>query len=306
MKMIKPSAQIVFEDSNPLRKIESIGRTCYKSHSDFTEESSEKFFDALVSHSHYAMLEHVNVVFEFPPNRFLQSYFAPVWSNPFLRITSNSSNFRILVSGNVRAINESGINYLLNALYKYNPKLVYNRNYFTAPICAKVVSLTDCAGLEQEEIDNHYYTSIKFTCDRGVSHELVRHRIASFAQESTRYCNYSKEKFGSEITYIQPADYENWIPAKRIHFDHALQDAERSYFNLLTDGCSPQEARAVLPNATKTEIVMTANEKEWKHFFNLRVLGTTGTPHPDMLRVAKIAREDYFLYKQGIMLSIQN
>lgn len=120
-----------------------------------------------------------------------------------------------------------------------------------------------------EAMLEHSILSVKFICDRGVSHELVRHRLASFAQESTRYCNYSQDKFGKEITLIKPAAFTRGSKAYDI-WTTACSFAEVSYFELLNDGASPQDARAVLPNSLKTEVVMTANYREWRHFFDLR------------------------------------
>ena len=129
-----------------------------------------------------------------------------------------------------------------------------------------------------ESVLEHYSFSVRFVCDRGVSHEIVRHRLASYSQESTRYCNYSSGKFNSEIAVIKPCflventeGYETW--------KNACERAEETYFNLLDWGCSPQEARAVLPNSLKTEIVMTANIREWRHFLKLR---TAPEAHPQM------------------------
>ena len=133
-----------------------------------------------------------------------------------------------------------------------------------------------------EAMLEHFSFSVKFTVDRGVSHELVRHRVASFAQESTRYCNYGHE---GEITVIKPLylsdcgeDYNLWRKACVV--------AEKQYLDMLAYRFSPQEARAVLPNSLKTEVVMTANLRERRHFFSLRACGTTGKPHPQMLEVA--------------------
>lgn len=132
-----------------------------------------------------------------------------------------------------------------------------------------------------EAVIEHYSFTVKFICDRGVSHEIVRHRLASYCQESTRYCNYSKEGFGSEITVIAPnylePGTEGWNMWKR-----SCQTAEVAYFDLLDWGCTPQEARAVLPNSLKTEVVMTANIREWRHFLKLR---SAPTAHPQMRQV---------------------
>lgn len=120
-----------------------------------------------------------------------------------------------------------------------------------------------------EAILEHASVTVKFVCDRGISHELVRHRVASYAQESTRYCNYSNNKFGNELTFIKPfylddsgLEYVRWLDT--------LKKDETVYLELIDKGLSPQEARGILPNCLKTEIYMTANLREWRHFFNLR------------------------------------
>lgn len=142
-----------------------------------------------------------------------------------------------------------------------------------------------------EAMLEHASVTVKFVVDRGISHELVRHRLASFAQESTRYCNYSKDDFGSEITFIIPEYLEYKSEGWNI-WKESMKQAEDAYFKMLDFGLSPQQARAVLPNSLKTEVVMTANLREWRHFFKLRALGTTGKPHPQMLEVAVSLLED--------------
>mgnify|MGYP002769126144 FL=1 len=133
-----------------------------------------------------------------------------------------------------------------------------------------------------EAVLEHFDITARFTCDRGVSHEIVRHRMASYCQESTRYCNYSKEGFGGEITVIHPNYLTENSPAY-FYWDAACRKAESAYFNLLDWGCTPQEARAVLPNSLKTEVVMTANLREWRHFLRLR---TDPAAHVQMREVA--------------------
>lgn len=133
-----------------------------------------------------------------------------------------------------------------------------------------------------ETVLEHFSFSVHFVCDRGISHEIVRHRLASYCQESTRYCNYSLGKFDGEITVVEPfyltRGTEGWQ-----YWKVACQIAEKSYFHLLDWGCSPQEARAVLPNSLKTEVVMTANIREWRHFLQLR---TSLAAHPQMREIA--------------------
>lgn len=138
-----------------------------------------------------------------------------------------------------------------------------------------------------EAMIEFFDVTVKFTCDRGVSHELVRHRMASYAQESTRYCNYSKDKFGNELTFIIPS----WSEINQLgdiiadddecfyHFKQALEFAEAEYFMLLNKGWKPQQARMVLPMSIKTEINMKANLREWRHFFKLRC---STAAHPDI------------------------
>ena len=168
-----------------------------------------------------------------------------------------------------------------------------------------------CIQRGHEAIIEHAHLTVRFYVDRGISHEIVRHRLASFAQESTRYCNYAKDKFGNEITVVEPVFYQD-IPGDRKNeiMDWVILDAgvdveplndiekkfalwldscvanEKSYFSMLYAGANPQEARDVLPTSLKTELVMTANIREWRHFLKLRAAGTTGKPHPQMLEVA--------------------
>lgn len=133
-----------------------------------------------------------------------------------------------------------------------------------------------------EAMIEHFSISVLFVCDRGVTHEIVRHRIASFAQESTRYCNYGKDKFDNEITVIQPMFFAE-DSDQYFHWKKLCEHSESAYMALLTQGASPQEARSILPNSLKTEIVMTANLREWRHFLKLR---TASTAHPQMREVA--------------------
>lgn len=133
-----------------------------------------------------------------------------------------------------------------------------------------------------EAVLEHCSFTVKFICNRGVSHELVRHRLASYCQESTRYCNYAKDKFGTEITVIKPCFLQEGTYAYN-EWKASCKRAEEAYFQLLNWGCEPGEARDVLPNALKTEVVMTANIREWRHFLKLR---TTPAAHVQMREVA--------------------
>jgi thymidylate synthase (FAD) len=128
----------------------------------------------------------------------------------------------------------------------------------------------------------HSLISVKVVCDRGVSHELVRHRIASYSQESTRYCNYSNDQFGNEITVIKPIFFETGTKVYKI-WHNACSEIEKAYFELLSLGCTAQEARDILPNSLKTEIMISMNFREWRHFFKER---TSQAAHPQMREIS--------------------
>ena len=135
----------------------------------------------------------------------------------------------------------------------------------------------------------HSAITVKFICDRGISHEIVRHRLASYCQESTRYCNYSKDGFNNEITVIAPSE----LQPNTIEYDiweKTCEATEAAYFRLLELGCTPQNARSVLPNSLKTELIMTANVREWRKFFELR---TSVAAHPDMRKIARNLQEEF-------------
>lgn len=140
-----------------------------------------------------------------------------------------------------------------------------------------------------ESVIEHEKVSVKIICDRGVSHEIVRHRIASYSQESTRYCNYSQERFGNELTFIRPC-FWNDESEKFDIWKETMTTIEQNYFRLLELGASPQEARSILPNSLKTEIAVTMNLREWRHFFKLR---TARAAHPQMREIANMLLLDF-------------
>ena len=137
-----------------------------------------------------------------------------------------------------------------------------------------------------EAVIEHYNITVRVICDRGVTHEIVRHRMASYAQESTRYCNYGKDRFSNQITYIEPCFWDlNTEDGKRKYeiWKSVMEYAESKYMELLEIGATPQEARSVLPNSLKTELVITMNLREWRHFFKLR---TSNAAHPQVREIA--------------------
>ena len=147
-----------------------------------------------------------------------------------------------------------------------------------------------------ESVIEHESISVKVTCDRGVTHEIVRHRIASYSQESTRYCNYTMDKFGNQISCIDLATgfqynlndeadqkkYEIW--------NRAMEAAEKYYFEMIQAGAKPEEARSILPNSLKTEIVMTMNMREWRHFIRLR---GSRAAHPQIVEITKMIQQEF-------------
>ena len=133
-----------------------------------------------------------------------------------------------------------------------------------------------------ESVIEHEKISVKIICDRGVSHEIVRHRIASYSQESTRYCNYIKDKFGNELTFIKPIFWAEESPEYQIWFS-SMENIENTYMQLINLGARPEQARAVLPNSLKTEIIVTMNLREWRHFFKLR---SSNRGHPQMREIS--------------------
>lgn len=310
MRLIDPFVTVVpYED--PFIHIERVGRTCYKSLSDFTHETGVKFFNTLVKSKHYSVLEHSTFLFLLDPKNVLGQLgnLEFIRSKKYLEWTRVSAPYnpygRVILSGNLRAIKESGLYILMTPLLKKYPELstyfgysLGSKDYSTEPF--RLITRKEFFDLKpnQFELQRHLYTSIAFVTDRGVSHELVRHRPASFAQESTRYCNYSKDRFGNELEFTRPANFNSWTAEARATYLAALKNAETTYLYLTAQGMSPQDARGILPTDVRTRIVMTANHAEWLHFFDLRSKGTTGQPHPNMKKVADMALKEYEKYNE--------
>lgn len=140
-----------------------------------------------------------------------------------------------------------------------------------------------------ESVLEHEKITVTVICDRGVSHEIVRHRIASYSQESTRYCNYNSGKFGNQLTVIKPCFWDETDEQYKVWIEQIGQ-IEKAYNQLIELGATPQEARSILPNSLKTEIVMTMNIREWRHFFKLR---TTPAAHPQMQEIARMMLDEF-------------
>ena len=315
MKIVSPSVEIMQSIKNPQKHIESIARTCYKSNELITDDSHRKFITNLVNRKHWAMLEHYIFIYEVPES-FINDYvrFANDLNISLQYMKITNINERHVISFSARTlldlydkvydemspyINDKFVcgefkSYTLELMeqcvFDYNCHELFNNvepcnhTYFT-----KISLATLEKEMTAEEFMVHGWKSVKFICDRGVSHEIVRHRDASFAQESTRYCNYSKDKFGQEITVIKPLMFdpdnkEEIVEKQKYDFwKEGIEASERTYFYLLDLGATAQEARSVLPNSLKTEIIMTARNYEFVHFFELRC---DKAAHPQMREVS--------------------
>lgn len=295
MKIINAQASVLVEN-DPIKKIEKCGRVCYKSEDKITEDSAEKFVANVIKRGHEAVLEHASFIFKVSRSvyedlrekvMFVENH-CPV--KLYLRFTDSEG---YIVSGNVRAWRDffrfSGVPPYMNDFVESNP-ILFPEFKSDSPFnleggewSIRQISTNEIVSTYQRLV--HEDVSVKFICDRGVTHEIVRHRPASFCQESTRYCNYSKDGFGGEITVINPISFDCSDSPYRI-WKKSCENAETAYFDLLDEGCTPQEARDVLPNSLKTELIMTAPLMEWCHFFNLRM---SAAAHPQMREVASYA-----------------
>lgn len=316
MNVVKASVSEI-KEQDILKKIELCGRICYKSEDKITETSCKDFVEMLIKRQHLAMTEHAPLVLSV--TRRVAEGIVRLGHGTYLNVTINPKYDRYIISGSVRSwlnlftnktyrkISESPIKtcevYMQMSLSKELYSLLFPNTYKRMADFNYLLSPEDILAipeLQDYEAKAHLYLTAHFICDRGVSHELVRHRPASFAQESTRYCNYSRDVFGKEITFIDP-EFEGsaanmWVGA--------MLKAERTYFDMLNWGLVPQDARGVLPTDIKTEVVMTCNLEEWQHVFNLRYHGTTGTPHPHMLKVMTMWY-NYVMSKEGYNLWVQ-
>lgn len=307
MKLIESSVEIISQEKGiegVYKQCELAGRTAYKSQDKITEGSAKKFVDAMIKSNHGAVLEHGTIYLFIPFNIDNEGYrvVMKLGSNPYSKVKIRNESFCLDKNG-----------YYITTNYR----VIIENNWL------------DVLDYQCEPTEYHEKRiTAKFICSRGVSHEAVRHRKFSFLQESQRYCMYSKERMGGEITYIIP----EWIKSRiyeiadtinpltgtsnnyildeqsipdiiRIHMlasDRAincwwesLKKAEEDYMYLLVDECGlkAEEARGVLPNDCKTELIMTGFVSDWKHFFDLRSKGTTGKPHPDI----KVLADDLLL-----------
>lgn len=299
MKLIQPKAELLPWTpgvEGVYKMIELAGRTCYKSTDKITEDSAKPFVDRMIASHHTAMLEHGTVYLKFDNEQTEEGYHGMMAierykHNPYSRVSysfkeGGEHEFAacMYVTTNLRVLVEN--NWLDDLKYLCDPTEFHEMRY-----------------------------SFKLTTSIGVTRELNRHRVNSIAEQSTRYCNYSKYKFGNEVKFCIPEwchslqeDVLSYSPfeitSEKAMFMDSIFRAEKGYMSLLDKGWSPQQAREVLPLCTATEIVHTAFASDWRHFFDLRYFGKTGNPHPNMLQLVTLMKEE--AEKQGIWNDIMS
>lgn len=271
MRLIKPKVKIINQEPGVeglFKHMELCARTCYKSEDKITEDSARKFIDnVIVARGHTAMLEHGTVYLKIPYGIMYDTgYFSneaiatKYIDNPYSIVQNSQIYDYWCVTSNYRVLLQNG--WLDDLQYLCEPTEYHVRRI-----------------------------TVRFICDMGVAREFCRHRVFSFAQESTRYCNYSKAKFGKELNCIIPCWYKNMFEGNSYNIElchtydltiseglsrteaawiQAMCEAESTYFGLLTEGEPAQQARNVLPLALKTELIMTGTDEQWAGFFNLR------------------------------------
>ena len=321
MKFIKPRIEVIEQKpglNGMFKQIEMAGRTCYKSEANITDDSAEKFVNRMIDSKHTTMLEHGTLYLDVTIGS-VEDDSKYMWKNSIVQFFKNNKYSRV---NKYRRVDDD----TMESVYHY--AITTNYRVFIEQIP------WDELGLEKDyvlsfacEPTEHHdkRITIKMFTDRGVSAEANRHRADSPAEQSTRYCNYSKDKFGNEITIALNADIDEevsnqeytaleasygtnndavfkglcqeiiddkvslWNVVKMWLFGNMA--SEFSYMNLLKMGWTPQQARRVLPLDLHTELVHTAYEDDWQHFIDLRSIGTTGKPHPDMKLIGDMINE---------------
>jgi thymidylate synthase (FAD) len=317
MKLIKASAEIIPQGSGLegiYKHIELAGRTCYKSLDKITEDSAKNFVDRMIKSGHGAMLEHGTIYL-------------------YLEYTSPLSDVNYLKATEIEHKHAKN---KYSKVMSISPDYHKTQCYITTNLRVLVENgwLDDLEYLCEPTEYHEKRITVKFITDQGILREFTRHRVFSFAVESTRYCNYSKNKFDNEITYILPPwinetslpddisfhcsddwgalmcehyyDFteegkKDWnISDADLHnFLFALDSCEQTYLSLIKQGWTAQQARNILPLATKCDIIMTGFVSDWKHFFELRALGTTGAPHPQAKEIAEPLMQEFI--KQNLI-----
>jgi thymidylate synthase (FAD) len=281
MKVISPSFEILEHlDQQPLAvRIEFCGRVCYKSEDKISQESALPFVERMAAHGHNSVLEMgmVTLAINCADESAVTEFF--LCQPKYLHISHEGSS--LLITGSIRAFREMLIMHpdcvvvkaacaLLNERHPYFFRdILPEKGLTTVPgITVFKVPLAEIDQLPAQKMAKHRHIAVKFIINRAVTHEIVRHRAASYLQESQRYCRYSEEKFGNEVTFIKPLFFAEGSDEYAV-WKQAMSSEEQRYFKLLATS-TPQAARTVLPNSCKTEIIVYANLEEWRHIFKLR------------------------------------
>lgn len=292
MNIIKPGFMIEERDElrGGLAIIERAARTCYKTEDKITEGSAERMVRMLIQRHHEAMLEHGDYIFLLEDYKILDNIAYSLRrlmergaDVPLLTFTN--INQRPIISGNIRAWRELLASQCLAAQYFtgaidpiYTSDLITEDERIDDPR-VKQIHYSDLQGFNEKRV--HLRQTVRFTVDRGVTHEFVRHRVMSFAQESTRYVDYS----GDGIAVIEPCFLEEHTEPYDL-WKRQCMSADTAYTHEKRLGLKPEEARTVLPQSTKAEMVMTGTLRQWDHFFDMRARQTTGKAHPQAAEVA--------------------
>ena len=292
MKLIKPNFEIITQNPNNdgmLKHIELCGRVCYKSEDKIKDNTAAIFVNGLIKSGHTSVLEHGTVYLKLTDDLYEPTgSYARYNMNQYSRVNLDKENSSKLFSS---ILTDGHIEFYVTTNYR----VLVENNWL------------DDLQYQCEPTEFHEKrVTVKFICDRGISHEFVRHRVFSFSQESTRYCNYSKDKFTNEITFIEPfwlkdipVKYytripESLYPSERCDsaakFLYQLELIEETYFELIEEGWKPEQARNILPNSLKTELMMTGFVTDWKHFFELRC---SKAAHPQAQELAIPLEEEF-------------
>jgi thymidylate synthase ThyX len=293
-QFVENSAAIV-EEKDFFDKIALVAHNCYQVPAK-THQENIAFIQRIVQGGHLAMVEHYRFLFRVTAQMYA---LAVAFCNPFVVPLADGKDFYVSLSARPLIENRQDphMAYFCSVLIQSLPTDVKMNLFTHIERGDEHMALVDPDAIRDllgERIYNKArYVTYHLITDRGVTHEIVRHRLCSFAQESTRYCNYTKDKFGNTLTFMKPLRYDDFKDV----YDSYYQKTADTYFDLIANGEKPDEARAVLPNSLKASIMVTANIEEWKHIFELRI---SDAAHPDIRRLMNLVRDD--MIQKGFLL----
>jgi thymidylate synthase (FAD) len=301
MKIVPPSYEVLdhLDRQSLAVRIELCGRICYKSEDRIDQDSAVPFVSKMAEHGHNSVLEMGVVTLEMTcaDEEQITDFF--LLRPRYLHIDREAN--RLLITGSIRSFRELLKFHPENVVVRAACALINERHpYFfkgvlpegglsaDSSITVRKVELDEVDQLPPQSLLKHRYIAVKFIVNRAVTHEIVRHRPCSFLQESQRYCRYSEDKFGSEVSFIKPMFFAEGSPEYGL-WEKAMLETEQLYLQLL-ETSTPQAARTVLPNSCKTELIVYANLQEWQHIFSQR---TTKAAEPSMREVMIPLQEDF-------------